>query len=56
MADEAAMSRLYAGIHYRFDNDAGIRLGRSIARLALRSVLESERAAGAIGGSALDRH
>jgi hypothetical protein len=33
-ADEAAMSRLYAGIHYRFDSDVGLRMGRSIAALA----------------------
>lgn len=37
MADEAAMSRLYGGIHYRFDNDAGLALGREIgARAAER--------------------
>ena len=35
MADEAAMSRLYGGIHYRFDNDEGLVLGRRIGRLAL---------------------
>ncbi|HEX2778981.1 MAG TPA: vanadium-dependent haloperoxidase [Gemmatimonadaceae bacterium] len=34
MADEAAMSRLYGGIHYRFDNDQGLALGRKIGRLA----------------------
>ncbi len=34
-AEEAAMSRLYGGIHYRFDNEAGMELGRRIARLAL---------------------
>ncbi len=36
MADEAAISRLYGGIHYRFDNDAGLSLGQRIARLTLR--------------------
>ncbi|HEX8849404.1 MAG TPA: vanadium-dependent haloperoxidase [Gemmatimonadaceae bacterium] len=37
MAVEAAMSRLYGGIHYRFDNDAGLALGRRIgARAAAR--------------------
>lgn len=35
LAEEAAMSRLYGGIHYRFDNDAGLRMGRQIARWAL---------------------
>ena len=34
-ADEAAMSRLYAGIHYRTDNDRGAQLGRKVARVAL---------------------
>ncbi len=31
-AREAAMSRLYGGIHYRFDNDAGLDLGRRVGR------------------------
>jgi membrane-associated phospholipid phosphatase len=35
LADQAAMSRLYAGIHYRFDDDAGLLLGRTIAAFAL---------------------
>jgi hypothetical protein len=38
MADEAAISRLYGGIHYRYDNDAGLALGRRIAAAALRSL------------------
>ena len=29
-AEEAAMSRLYGGIHYRFDNDNGIKSGRKL--------------------------
>jgi len=37
MADEAGESRLYAGIHYRFDKDAGLRIGREVAALALSS-------------------
>jgi len=40
MADEAGESRLYAGIHYRFDKDAGLRIGRQVAALALRRHLE----------------
>jgi membrane-associated phospholipid phosphatase len=32
VAEEQAMSRLYGGIHYRFDNDGGLALGRAIAR------------------------
>ena len=32
IAEEQAMSRLYGGIHYRFDNDGGLALGRAVAR------------------------
>ena len=32
IAEEQAMSRLYGGIHYRFDNDGGLALGRIVAR------------------------
>jgi hypothetical protein len=31
IASEQAMSRLYGGIHYRFDNDGGLALGRVVA-------------------------
>jgi hypothetical protein len=34
-AEEAAMSRLYGGIHYRFDSEVGVRMGRAIAALAI---------------------
>ena len=37
MAAEAAESRLYAGIHYRFDAVAGLHIGRQVADLALAS-------------------
>lgn len=30
--EDAAMSRLYGGIHYRFDNDEGLRQGRQVAQ------------------------
>jgi hypothetical protein len=33
-ADEAGISRLYGGIHYRSDNIVGLRMGRAIGRLA----------------------
>jgi PAP2 superfamily len=36
MADEAAISRLYGGIHYVFDNDAGLALGQRIGAVTLR--------------------
>jgi len=32
IAEEQAMSRLYGGIHYRYDNDGGLALGRIVAR------------------------
>jgi hypothetical protein len=35
IAEEQAMSRLYGGIHYRFDNDGGLALGRVVARYAV---------------------
>jgi membrane-associated phospholipid phosphatase len=34
-AHEGSMSRVYAGIHYRFDIEAGQAIGRAAARLAL---------------------
>jgi hypothetical protein len=30
MAEEAALSRLYGGIHFRFDNEVGLEGGRGI--------------------------
>jgi membrane-associated phospholipid phosphatase len=38
MAEEAAMSRLYGGIHYRHDNEAGLALGRSVAGAVLQEL------------------
>ena len=35
LADEASISRLYGGIHYRFDAEAGQALGTSIGQLAV---------------------
>lgn len=35
MAEQAAMSRLYAGIHYRFDKDAGLEIARRVVARAL---------------------
>ena len=34
MANEAALSRMYGGIHYRFDNERGLELGRRIGTIA----------------------
>jgi membrane-associated phospholipid phosphatase len=41
IATEASLSRLYAGIHYRFDMDAGLALGRAIARKAADASLST---------------
>src|SRR6266550_8910506 len=48
MVIEAGLSRMYAGIHYRFDIEAGQALGRSVARFAI--------AADASGSSVLTPH
>jgi hypothetical protein len=40
IADEASLSRLYAGIHYRFDMVAGLALGRRAAAKAMRADLD----------------
>jgi membrane-associated phospholipid phosphatase len=36
LASEASMSRVYGGIHFRFDCDEGLKLGRKVARLAIQ--------------------
>lgn len=33
--DEAALSRLYGGIHYRFDNEAGATCGKAVGNVAV---------------------
>lgn len=35
IANEAALSRLYGGIHFTFDNNSGLALGRRVGRAAL---------------------
>jgi hypothetical protein len=40
MVDEAGMSRIYGGIHYRFAIDAGREIGRAAAALALKGSLK----------------
>lgn len=34
-AEEASLSRVYGGLHYRFDGDAGLSLGRAVAQRAI---------------------
>src|SRR2546421_304830 len=48
MVAEAGLSRMYGGIHYRFDIDAGQELGRNVARFTI--------AADASGKSVLTPH
>jgi membrane-associated phospholipid phosphatase len=48
MVTEAGLSRMYGGIHYRFDITAGQALGRDVARFAI--------AADASGNSVLTAH
>lgn len=38
MANEAALSRLWGGIHFRSDNDEGLRLGRSVGAEVLAAL------------------
>jgi PAP2 superfamily len=38
IAREATISRLWAGVHYRFDNEAGAKLGRSVGELAAAAI------------------
>jgi len=40
LADEAALSRVLGGIHYRFDGEAGLTLGRAVAAWALSHDVE----------------
>jgi membrane-associated phospholipid phosphatase len=35
LAQEASISRVYGGLHYRFDGEAGLAIGRAVGRLAL---------------------
>jgi len=44
LAREATASRVWAGVHYPFDNEAGARLGRQVAEAALQ-VLDAEHGA-----------
>lgn len=39
-AEECALSRVYLGIHFRYDSEEGTRLGRSIGSLAVDSLLQ----------------
>src|SRR5262249_53643329 len=52
-ADENALSRLLAGIHWRFDNEVGLAMGDAVGRYVVAHFLrEAERgpAAGVVNG------
>ncbi|WP_338448753.1 vanadium-dependent haloperoxidase [Niallia oryzisoli] len=36
IAEECALSRLYAGVHFNIDNDEGLRLGRQIGEIVVQ--------------------
>jgi membrane-associated phospholipid phosphatase len=42
-AEEAAISRVYGGIHYRFDTDAGLALGRAVGEWVLARDVTGQR-------------
>jgi hypothetical protein len=44
LAEEAGRSRILGGIHFSFDNSAGLRLGRTIAAWALDHDVEGHEA------------
>jgi membrane-associated phospholipid phosphatase len=48
--EEAGLSRIYAGQHFRFDHEAGLELGDAIARLVLHNTLLPKHDA-RVGGS-----
>jgi hypothetical protein len=41
-AQEAANSRLYGGIHFRFDNEEGLALGKKVAELAVFKIKQQQ--------------
>lgn len=41
-AEEAGKSRIYGGIHYEFDNSAGLASGRAVGRHVLRCLLRPD--------------
>jgi membrane-associated phospholipid phosphatase len=43
-AEEAAMSRLWGGIHYRSDDDEGLQLGRRVAERVMKQALAATTA------------
>jgi PAP2 superfamily len=46
LADDAALSRVVGGIHYRFDGDVGLALGRQVAGWAIKTDVNGHAAFG----------
>ena len=44
LGQEAAMSRIYGGIHYPMDTEAGLEIGRKVATKVLAQGLPADRA------------
>ena len=44
LAQEVAMSRIYGGIHYRIDTEAGFEIGRKVAAKVLSQGMPADRA------------
>lgn len=42
LAEEAAQSRLYAGVHFPIDNEQGLRLGSQVGELVTRQLQRIE--------------
>lgn len=40
MADNIGLGRMWAGIHWRSDHEAGLKLGRTVAQLVLRQLMD----------------
>src|SRR3954469_17052029 len=49
-AEEGAMSRLWAGIHFRSDIDAGLTLGQSVGQLVVSRARQDEQASPSFTG------
>ncbi len=46
LAEECAVSRLYAGVHYPIDNDEGLRLGRQIGQIVVNQLQQDYNSEG----------
>ena len=54
-AEDAGMSRIYGGIHYDFDNEAGLESGREVGELVVRRLMRATGRPGHAGPRGEDR-